>query len=156
MDISNGPGVRVSIFFQGCTFHCKNCFNKETWDFSSGQEFTDEVIDHILELANPSHITGLSILGGEPLHPKNIAGTFELAKKFKEKYPQKSVWCWTGFKFENLQNEEVFNYIDVLIDGQFEEDKYDSTLKYRGSSNQRVIDIPKTLKNKKIILYKDC
>ena len=156
MDISNGPGVRVSVFFQGCTFHCKNCFNPDTWDFNGGKEFTDEIIDHILELCSPSHITGLSILGGEPLHPKNVHGTIQLAKSFKERYPKKTIWCWTGFKFEDIKNKEIFDYVDILVDGQFMQDKYDSTLKYRGSSNQRVIDIKKTLKNNKIALYKDC
>lgn len=155
MDISNGPGVRVSIFFQGCAFHCKNCFNPEAWDFNGGKEFTDEVISHILELSSPSHITGLSILGGEPLHQKNIEGTLKLSKSFKEKYPNKTIWCWTGFTFENIKEKEVFNYIDVLVDGQFQDDKYDSNLKWRGSSNQRVIDITKTIKNNKIELYKD-
>lgn len=156
MDISNGPGVRVSIFFQGCTFHCENCFNKETWDFDGGYEFTDEVINHIIDLCSPSHITGLSLLGGEPLHPKNIEGSIKLSKKFKEVYPSKTIWCWTGFTYENIKNKEIFKYIDVLVDGRFQQDKYDSNLKYRGSSNQRVIDIKKTLKNNKIMLYEDC
>ena len=156
MDISNGPGVRVSIFFQGCTFHCENCFNKETWDFDGGYEFTDEVINHIIDLCSPSHITGLSLLGGEPLHPKNIEGSIKLSKKFKEVYPSKTIWCWTGFTYENIKNKEIFKYIDVLVDGRFQQDKYDSNLKYRGSSNQRVIDIKKALKNNKIMLYEDC
>ena len=115
MDISNGPGVRVSIFFQGCSFHCKNCFNPETWNFNEGKEFNDEVIDHILEISNKDYITGLSILGGEPMHPNNIEGTTKLAKRFKEKYRDKTIWCWTGFLYEQIKDEEVFNYIDVLI-----------------------------------------
>ena len=156
MDISNGPGVRVSIFFQGCIFHCEKCFNPETWDFSGGKDFNDEVIDHIIELCSPSHITGLSILGGEPLHPKNIEGSIKLAKKFKEIYPNKNIWCWTGYTFENIKNKDIFEFLDVLVDGQFQQDKYNPNLKYRGSSNQRVIDIPNTLKNNKIILCKDC
>lgn len=153
LDISNGPGVRVSIFFQGCPFHCKNCFNPETWDFNGGHEFTDETIEHIINLCSPSHITGLSILGGEPMHPKNIDGTIKLCKTFKEKFKEKNIWCWTGYTFENIINKEIFNYIDVLIDGQFDENKFDSNLKWRGSANQRVIDIAKTLKNKKIELH---
>ena len=153
MDIANGEGVRVSIFFQGCAFHCDECFNPETWDFNGGLEFTDEVINHILDLASPNHISGLSILGGEPMHPKNIEGTTKLAKDFKEKYQDKTIWCWTGFKYEDIKDKEVFNYIDVLIDGQFQKDKFDSTLKWRGSSNQRVIDIKKTKDKAKLVLY---
>lgn len=155
MDISNGPGVRVSIFFQGCSFHCPNCFNPETWDFNGGKEFNDEVVDHILELANKSHISGLSILGGEPLHPKNIEGTIKLCKAFKNLFKDKTIWLWTGFLMEDIVNKEVLNYIDVLIDGRFEEKEYSPIIKWRGSKNQRVIDVPKTLKNKKICLLKD-
>ena len=95
MDISNGPGIRVSVFMQGCAFHCKNCFNSDTWDFDKGNEFTDEVINEVIELCSNNHITGLSILGGEPMHPKNIEGTIKLSKAFKEKYPDKSLWIWT-------------------------------------------------------------
>ena len=150
MDISNGPGVRVSIFMQGCEFHCKNCFNPETWDFKDGKEFTDETIEKVLDLSNKDYIVGLSILGGEPMHPVNIEGTTKLAKAFKEKYPDKSIWTWTGFRFENIKDKEVFKYIDVLVDGQYEDELHDPTLKWKGSSNQRVIDIPKTLKDGKI------
>ncbi len=153
MDISNGPGIRVSIFMQGCTFNCKNCFNKETHDFNGGKEFTDEVIDKVIELAKPDHIVGLSILGGEPLHPKNIEGTTKLAKKFKSVYPDKSIWVWSGFLFDkNLINFEILNYIDVLVDGVYKDELHDFTLKYRGSSNQRVIDVKKSLKTNKIEL----
>ena len=153
MDISNGPGVRTSIFVQGCTFNCKNCFNKETHDFNGGKEFTDEVIDKVIELAKPDHIVGLSILGGEPLHPKNIEGTTKLAKKFKSVYPDKSIWVWSGFLFDkNLINFEILNYIDVLVDGVYKDELHDFTLKYRGSSNQRVIDVKKSLKTNKIEL----
>ena len=122
MDISNGPGVRVSIFMQGCSFHCKNCFNPETWDFKSGTEFTDETIDKIIDLANNDYIKGLSILGGEPMHPNNIKGTTKLAKKFKEIYPDKTIWVWSGFLFDrDLKDKEVLNYIDVLVDGRYED-----------------------------------
>lgn len=153
MDISNGPGIRVSIFMQGCTFNCKNCFNKETHDFNGGKEFTDEVIDKVIELAKPDYIVGLSILGGEPLHPKNIEGTTKLAKKFKSIYPDKNIWVWTGFLFDkNLNNFEILNYIDVLVDGVYKDELHDFTLKYRGSSNQRVIDIKKSLKTNNIEL----
>ncbi len=156
MDISNGPGVRVSIFMQGCTFNCKNCFNPETHDFKGGKEFTDETVDKVLELADKDYIVGLSILGGEPMHPKNIDGTMKLAKAFKEKYPNKTVWSWTGFLFDrDLKDKEIMKYIDVLIDGQYKDKLHNPTLKWRGSSNQRVIDVPKSLKNKKVILFEE-
>ena len=103
MDISNGPGVRVSIFMQGCPFHCKNCFNPETWDFEGGKEFTQETIDKVLELSNKNEVKGLSILGGEPMAPTNIEGTAKLAKAFKEKYPEKNVWAWSGYKYEQIK-----------------------------------------------------
>lgn len=156
MDISNGPGIRVSIFMQGCDFHCENCFNKETWDFEAGKEFNEDTIKEVLELCSKSHIKGLSILGGEPMHPKNIEATTALAKAFKEKYPNKNIWIWSGFTFENnLKDKEVLKYIDVLIDGLYKNDLYDPTLKWRGSSNQRVIDVQKSLKEKKTIFLED-
>ncbi len=150
MDISNGPGVRVSIFMQGCSFHCKNCFNQETWDFEGGREFTDDTINKVLELCNKPEVKGLSILGGEPMHPTNIEGTTKLAKAFKEKYPEKNIWAWTGFKYEDIKDKEVFNYIDVLVDGQYKDELHDPTLKWKGSSNQRVIDIKKSKNENKI------
>ncbi len=154
MDISNGPGVRVSIFTQGCSFHCKNCFNEETWDFKGGKEFNDETINKVLDLCNKKHIKGLSILGGEPMHPSNIEGTTKLAKAFKERYPDKSLWVWSGFKFdEDLKDKEVVKYIDVLVDGQYKDELHDFTLKWKGSSNQRVIDVQKSLKNNEISLF---
>ena len=155
MDISNGPGVRVSIFMQGCHFHCKNCFNSETWDFEGGKEFTDDTINKVLDLSNKDHIVGLSILGGEPMHPVNIEGTTKLAKAFKEKYPNKNIWVWSGFRYEDLKGKDVFKYIDVLVDGQYVDELHDPTLKWRGSSNQRVIDIKETLKNNDIVLKCD-
>lgn len=155
MDISNGPGVRVSIFVQGCHFHCKNCFNSETWDFEGGKEFTDDTINKVLDLSNKDHIVGLSILGGEPMNPVNIEGTTKLAKAFKEKYPNKDIWVWSGFKYEDLKGKDVFKYIDVLVDGQYVDELHDPTLKWRGSSNQRVIDIKETLKNDDIVLKCD-
>ena len=152
MDISNGPGVRVSIFMQGCEFHCKNCFNPETWDFEGGQEFTEETIHKVLDLCQKNEIKGLSILGGEPMHPANIEGTTKLAKAFKEKYPDKTIWAWSGFEFEDLKDKEVFHYIDVLVDGQYKDELHDPTLKWKGSSNQRVIDIKKSLKENKTVI----
>ena len=154
MDISNGPGVRISIFMQGCHFHCKDCFNSETWDFEGGKEFTDETINRVLELCDKEYIKGLSILGGEPLHPKNIEGTTRLAKKFKEKFDDKTIWVWSGFLFETV-NKDTLKYIDVLVDGQFKTELFNPTLKYKGSSNQRVIDVQKSLKNNSIYLYNE-
>ncbi len=155
MDISNGPGVRVSIFMQGCTFNCKNCFNPETHSFDGGNEFTEETIERVISLCSNENIVGLSILGGEPLHPKNIDGTTALAKRFKEKYPNKTIWVWTGFLFENLKDSEVMKYIDVLVDGQYIDELHSPLLKWKGSSNQRVIDVQKTLKENKIINYEN-
>ena len=156
MDISNGPGVRVSVFMQGCVFNCKNCFNPETHDFIGGNDFTDETIEKILDLCKNDYIVGLSILGGEPLLPKNIEGSTKLAKKFKETYPQKNLWVWSGYLFEEyLKDKEIINYIDVLVDGQYNDDLHSPMLKWKGSSNQRVIDIKKTLKKDKIVLYED-
>ncbi|MCI9064174.1 MAG: anaerobic ribonucleoside-triphosphate reductase activating protein [Clostridia bacterium] len=152
MDISNGPGVRVSVFMQGCSFNCKNCFNPETHDFNGGKEFNGETIDRILELCDHDHIEGLSILGGEPMHPSNIEGTTKLAKAFKEKYPNKNLWAWSGFKFdEYLKDKEVLNYLDVLVDGQYVENQSNPKLEWKGSENQRVIDVQKSLNEKKVV-----
>lgn len=152
MDISNGPGVRVSIFMQGCSFNCKNCFNPETHDFNGGKEFNDDTINRVLELCESDTIEGLSILGGEPMHPKNVEGTTKLAKAFKEKYPNKNLWMWTGFKFDkDLKDKEVWNYVDVLVDGQFNEELSNPTLQWKGSENQRVIDIQNSVKSKEVI-----
>lgn len=155
MDIADGPGVRVSIFLQGCTFKCKNCFNPETHDFNGGVEFTDEVIEEVLNLCDKDFIKGLSILGGEPMHPRNIKGTIRLAKAFKERFPEKTIWTWSGFLMENIVDKEIFNYLDVLVDGQFKEELKNPTLKWCGSENQRVIDVKKTIKKGQIVLYKD-
>lgn len=156
MDISNGPGVRVSVFMQGCTFNCKNCFNPETHDFKGGKELTDEIIDKIIELCGKDYVVGLSILGGEPMHPKNIEGTTKLAKAFKEKYPNKTIWSWTGFLFDrDLKDKEVLKYIDVLVDGQYKDELHDFRLKWCGSSNQRVIDVQKSLKENEIVLFEE-
>ena len=154
MDISNGPGVRVSIFMQGCTFNCKNCFNPETHDFNGGHEFLDDTIEKVLDLCSLDYIVGLSILGGEPMHPLNIDGTTKLAKKFKERYPDKTIWIWSGFLFDrDLKDKEILKYIDVLVDGQYKDELSNPKLKYCGSSNQRVIDVKKSLLNNEIILF---
>jgi len=154
MDISNGPGVRVSIFMQGCTFNCKNCFNKETHDFAGGKEFDDSTIERVLELCDNENIEGLSILGGEPMHPNNIEGTTKLAKAFKEKYPNKSVWSWSGYSFDkDLKDKEVVKYLDVLVDGKYDDDLRNPTLKWKGSENQRVINVQESLKDSNIVLF---
>jgi len=167
MDISNGPGIRVSIFVQGCSFHCKGCFNEDTWDFNGGKEFTDEIFDKLIELCKGSHIQGLSILGGEPLHKNNIDTVLEIVKRFRKECPDKDIWLWTGFEIDSLINDLILKYddvknyleliknIDVVVDGQFEIDKADPNLKYKGSANQRVIDIKKTLQNQEIRLYEN-
>ena len=139
---------------QGCPFHCKNCFNPETWDFEGGKEFTQETIDKVLELSNKNEVKGLSILGGEPMAPTNIEGTAKLAKAFKEKYPEKNVWAWSGYKYEQIKDKDALKYIDVLVDGNYEDNLHDPTLKWKGSSNQRVIDVQKSLRNGGINLVK--
>lgn len=153
MDIADGPGVRVSIFLQGCTFKCPGCFNPETHDFNGGKEFTAETLQQLMQLCAADYVKGLSILGGEPLHPQNIVGTIEIAKTFKQKYPHKSVWVWTGFLYENVVDKTIFNYIDVLVDGQFKQELSSPMLQYRGSSNQRVIDVKASLKAKQVVLW---
>ena len=156
MDIADGPGVRVSVFFQGCAFHCKNCFNPETWDFKAGKEFTDETIEEILKLCENDFITGLSLLGGEPMHPTNIEGSTKLARMFKERFPEKTIWSWTGFLFdEYLKDKEIVNYLDVVVDGQFKDELRNPNLKWKGSANQRVIDVKKSLKKGEVVLWED-
>lgn len=155
MDISDGPGVRVSIFMQGCDFNCKNCFNPETHDFRGGKEFTDETIEKVLDLCKNDYIEGLSILGGEPMNPNNIDGTTKLAKAFKERYPNKNLWAWTGYTYENyLKDKSVLNYLDVVVDGQYKDELHDPTLDWRGSSNQRVINVKESLNQNKVVLEK--
>lgn len=156
MDISNGPGIRVSIFMQGCAFNCKNCFNPETHDFNGGEEFTDKTIERIISLCANENVVGLSVLGGEPMHPKNIDGTMRLAKAFKEKYPDKTVWAWTGYLFDRyLSDKEVCKYLDVVVDGQYVEELHNPSLKWKGSSNQRVIDVQKSLEEGKVVLLEE-
>lgn len=154
MDIADGPGVRVSIFMQGCSFNCKNCFNPETHDFAGGKDFTQNTVNRVLELCDKDYVEGLSILGGEPMHPKNIQGTTELAKAFKEKFPNKSLWVWSGFTFDrDLKDKDALKYIDVLVDGQYVDELHNPKLEWRGSSNQRVIDVQESLKVNKVILF---
>jgi anaerobic ribonucleoside-triphosphate reductase activating protein len=152
LDIANGPGCRVSIFVQGCTFNCPGCFNTVARDFEGGKEFTSQTMELILDLAEPSHVSGLSILGGEPLHPRNRTDVLDLVKKFKEKYPTKTVWIWTGYLWEEVAEDLIGSGVDVVVDGKFIEDLKDLRLKYRGSSNQRVIKVEESTINN-ITLY---
>lgn len=163
IDVANGPGIRVSLFVSGCTHHCKGCFNPETWDFHFGEEFTQEHIDQILTYVEPSHIKGLSLLGGEPFEYSNQAGLLPLMRQFKARFPEKDVWCYTGYDFEKdiknrmmvnwAETRELIGYIDILVDGKFEEDKKNLSLRFRGSSNQRIIDVKKSLQENKVCLW---
>lgn len=161
-DIANGPGVRVSLFVSGCRHYCKGCFNPETWDFSYGKPFTEETIEEILQALKPEYISGLSLLGGEPFEPENQKALLELTTRAHEVYPEKSIWCYSGFTFENhLLKGKVGDHetcfallknIDVLVDGTFKEDLKDDSLIFRGSSNQNIIDIPNSLRERNMIL----
>ena len=151
-DIANGEGVRTSLFVSGCTHHCKGCFNPETWDFNHGTEFTVDTIYDIVKSCEPYYIEGLTLLGGEPMEPENQRALLPLVRTFKERYPEKNIWCYTGYTYETdllddngkahtEVTEDFLSYIDVLVDGEFIEAKKDITLKFRGSSNQRIIDV---------------
>ncbi len=150
-DIANGPGVRVSIHVQGCLRHCKDCFNKETWDFDGGYEFSDILKQRFLELGKPDKIKGFSILGGEPLQQDK--DMIDLVKSIKELYPDKSIWLWTGYKYEELLDNhfKVLEYIDVLVDGEFVVEQKNPGKLYAGSDNQRLIDVQKTLETGGIV-----
>lgn len=152
-DIANGPGFRVSIYVQGCNNHCPGCFNPETWDFQGGREFNNAVKNKFLELGKSKKIAGFSILGGEPLQQGK--DMLDLVKEIKETYPDKTIWMWTGCVYEELTPEqlEIVKYVDVLIDGRFDAKLKSLRSRYKGSSNQRVIDIAKTLKEGKCVLH---
>ncbi len=152
LDIANGPGCRVSLFVQGCSFNCPGCFNTVAKDFEGGKEFTDDAYQAIIELAKPDYISGLSILGGEPLHPRNREAVLRLARSFKVLYPQKTVWLWTGYLLEDVYEDLIGSGIDVVVDGRFVEELKDLRLKHRGSSNQRIIDLKETIRTGDIIL----
>lgn len=164
-DIANGPGVRVSLFVSGCSHHCPGCFNPETWDFNYGKPFDSDAINEVLQAMEPSYIHGFSLLGGEPFELKNQQGVLPLLKEIKSKFPNKDIWCYTGYDFEKdiLENmastwdetTEMLSYIDILVDGEFVEAKKDISLRFRGSSNQRIIDVKESLKQKNIILWDD-
>ena len=153
IDITNGSGIGVALFTQGCPYHCKNCFNPETWDFNKGMVWTKEIENKIIELLKPEYITRLTILGGEPLIERNIEPLTALLKRVKGIYPDKQVWLYTGGDFEVLEGlyEEIFRYIDILIDGRYVDDLRDYKLKWRGSSNQRIIDVQASLKSGNVV-----
>ena len=153
MDVTNGSGIGVALFTQGCPYHCKNCFNPETWDFNKGIDWTKETENKIIELLKPEYITRLTILGGEPLIERNIEPLTALLKRVKGIYPDKQVWLYTGGDFEVLEGlyEEIFQYIDILIDGRYIDDLRDYKLKWRGSSNQRIIDVQASLKSGDVV-----
>lgn len=164
-DTANGPGVRVSLFVSGCTHHCKGCFNSETWDFNYGMPYTEETENEIIDALSPAYIRGLSLLGGEPLEPANRTVLLGLLKRVRSLYPHKDIWCYTGYDFEKdllewmeegrTDVEELLSLIDVLVDGEFVEEKKNLRLAFRGSENQRLLDVPASLKARQAIVKKD-
>ena len=162
-DIANGEGVRVSLFVSGCTHHCKNCFNPETWNFDFGQPFTEETEELILKELAPDYINGLSLLGGEPFEPSNQAVLLPFLRRVKELFPNKTIWCYSGYLFDKEllsesrarceHTDEMLSLIDVLVDGEFMQELYSITLQFRGSSNQRIIDVKKSLQSGKVVEY---
>lgn len=164
IDVQDGEGVRVSIYVSGCHFHCKGCHNKEAWDFNYGKEFTDKEIDLIIDAMSYSYIKGLSILGGEPLELVNQQGLLPLVKKVKETYPDKNIWCYTGYDFDkDILNDmvnkydftkELISHIDIMVDGEFVEEKKLADLKFRGSTNQRKIDVKASLASGQTVALK--
>lgn len=161
-DIANGTGVRVSLFVSGCTHHCKNCFNEVTWDFNYGYFFDEKAQQEIIEALKPEYIRGLTLLGGEPMEPSNQRALLPFIKEIKMIYPQKDIWCYSGYLFDQeLLNEsrarcdvtdELLSYIDIIVDGRFVEELKDITLRFKGSSNQRIILVKESLEQGKIIL----
>lgn len=157
-DIANGVGVRVSLFVSGCRHHCKGCFNSEAWDFSYGKPFTDETIDEIMSAVNKDYIRGLSLLGGEPLDPDNRSEVLRLLQVFRARFPEKTVWCYSGYFFDTELLPQIdagdatllqlLELVDVLVDGRFVEAQKDLDLRFRGSSNQRILDVPRSLQQR--------
>jgi len=161
-DIANGPGVRVSLFVSGCTHRCPGCFNEVAWDFEYGQPFTEETIETILDMLRPSYIRGLTLLGGEPFEPQNQQGVVELLRRVRRELPEKSIWAFSGYLFDRDilsgrlgDTSEYLSYLDVLVDGPFIEAQKNLSLRFRGSENQRIIDVPASLKTGEIILWDD-
>lgn len=163
-DIANGEGVRVSLFVSGCTHHCRNCFNEEAWDFSYGNPFTPETEEEILDALSPDYINGLTLLGGEPFEPENQRALLPFLKRVRERFPEKDIWCYTGYLMDKELLEEnrarcevtdrMLGMIDVLVDGRFVEGLKDISLPFRGSSNQRIIDVRASLENSGIVMKK--
>lgn len=161
-DIANGIGVRITLFVSGCTNHCKNCFQPQTWDFDFGEPFAEETEEKLLEMLKPDYINGLTLLGGEPMEPQNQRALVPFLKRVREAYPNKNVWCFTGFTYEILKTDgshprcevtdEMLSLIDVLVDGRYVDELKDLTLQFRGSSNQRLIDMVKTRENGEVTL----
>ena len=156
IDIANGPGVRVSLFVSGCRNRCKGCFQPETWDFNYGKEwkYITDTLD-LLHSLEPDYISGFTVLGGDPMEPENINTVTRLCRKVKKWFPDKTIWIYTGYLYEDLKDLEIMNYIDVLVDGPFIEELKDISLQFRGSSNQRIIDIPATRRSGKILLWEE-
>jgi anaerobic ribonucleoside-triphosphate reductase activating protein len=162
-DVANGPGVRVSLFVSGCTHHCKNCFNPETWNFDFGNPFTQVEIDHILNSCKEDYIAGITVLGGEPMEPQNQESVLELLKQFRNRYPDKTIWCYSGYTFEtDILNRmvseypftrELLSYIDILVDGEFIQEEKDLSLRFKGSRNQRIIDVKESLATGETVLW---
>ncbi len=165
-DIANGEGVRTSLFVSGCKHHCPDCFNYMTWDFQYGKPFTSETAEYIIKSSEPNWIAGLSVLGGEPFEPENQKPLLDFIKEFKKALPNKNIWCYSGFTFEEITGKtpsraftensaELLKNIDILVDGRFIKEQKNISLKFRGSENQRIIDVQKTLKENKICIYLD-
>ncbi len=165
-DIANGPGVRTSLFVSGCTHHCRNCFNEVAWDFHFGAPFTKDVRNEIFASCRPDYVAGLSLLGGEPFEPENQPELLPFVRNFKALYPHKTVWCYSGYTWEQLtgaapsrarcaSTDELLGLIDVLVDGEFVQEQYDISLRFRGSANQRLIDVPKSRAAGSIVLWQD-
>lgn len=162
-DIANGIGVRVSLFVSGCTNRCEGCFQPQTWDFNFGEPFTAETEERLLSMLRPDYIDGLTLLGGEPFEPANQLGLIDFVRKVKKQLPQKTIWAFSGFTLEELRTEgsrcrtevtdELLGYIDVLVDGRFEQSLKNLSLRFRGSSNQRIINLKETLKQSSLILW---
>ncbi len=163
-DIANGPGVRVSLFVSGCRHHCKNCFNEATWDFSFGKPFTQDTVQEILKALSPDYIAGFSLLGGEPFEPENQPEIIKLLSEIRRRFPNKDIWCYTGFLFDKElmdgnsrakteNTQKMLENIDVLVDGRFIEEQKNISLKFRGSENQRIIDVKKSLETGAVRIY---
>ena len=163
IDVANGPGVRTSIFVSGCTHHCKECFNPETWDFAYGQPFGGEQIQEILDCLSKPYIRGLSLLGGEPFEPQNQRAVLELVRAIRARFPEKDIWCYSGYTLDGElwqpsrarceATDEMLSLLDVLVDGEFVAAQKDLSLRFRGSANQRIIDVPKSLAARQVVLW---